>query len=258
MSSKLHNNIWSAHQLQNWTAQQDLVESVSAANVFAQLYRIKLLLVKNETKLTDECDRQLKHASETLLLLTDCDFVKQDLLNDSLCDLWHYFSVYREPPIQFFCFQVHERGGGISEIRKLHLRPKTIRFDVQVGKEENVTNGDLAKSSSSIKMNSCTAAFFCNWPWHFGLSPCPPGVVRQIKALVGPQSTILKLSMRNLSHQGDSGQNVINVHVFVSEFWFWKDEDFTICFFVFVFVFLTLYSLVLLCQCCNQYQILIS
>ncbi|XP_056909097.1 fibulin-1 isoform X1 [Takifugu flavidus] len=46
------------------------------------------------------------------------------------------------------------------------------------------------------------------------------GVVRQMKPLIGPLSTLLKLSMRNLSHQGESGQNIINVHVFVSEFWF--------------------------------------
>uniref|UniRef100_A0A3Q3ND41 Fibulin-1 n=1 Tax=Mastacembelus armatus TaxID=205130 RepID=A0A3Q3ND41_9TELE len=46
------------------------------------------------------------------------------------------------------------------------------------------------------------------------------GVVRQVKALTGPLTTVLKLSMRNLTAQGDSSQNIINVHVFVSEFWF--------------------------------------
>lgn len=46
------------------------------------------------------------------------------------------------------------------------------------------------------------------------------GVVRQVKPLIGPVTTVLKLSMRNLTTQGDSGQNIINVHVFVSEFWF--------------------------------------
>ncbi|CAK6950947.1 fibulin-1 [Scomber scombrus] len=46
------------------------------------------------------------------------------------------------------------------------------------------------------------------------------GVVRQVKPLIGPLSTVLKLSMKNLTTQGDSGQNIINVHVFVSEFWF--------------------------------------
>uniref|UniRef100_A0A3B4W9Z1 Fibulin-1 n=1 Tax=Seriola lalandi dorsalis TaxID=1841481 RepID=A0A3B4W9Z1_SERLL len=46
------------------------------------------------------------------------------------------------------------------------------------------------------------------------------GVVRQVKPLIGPLTTVLKLSMRNLTTQGDSGQNIINVHVFVSEFWF--------------------------------------
>uniref|UniRef100_A0A8C9Z093 Fibulin-1 n=1 Tax=Sander lucioperca TaxID=283035 RepID=A0A8C9Z093_SANLU len=46
------------------------------------------------------------------------------------------------------------------------------------------------------------------------------GVVRQVKSLIGPLTTVLKLSTRNLTTQGDSGQNIINVHVFVSEFWF--------------------------------------
>ncbi|XP_061917213.1 fibulin-1 isoform X3 [Entelurus aequoreus] len=46
------------------------------------------------------------------------------------------------------------------------------------------------------------------------------GVVRQVKQLTGPLTTVLKLSMRNLTIQGDSGQNLINVHVYVSEFWF--------------------------------------
>lgn len=69
--------------------------------------------------------------------------------------------------------------------------------------------------------------------WCFSLSLCPPGVVRQIKPLVGPLSTVLKLSMRNISHQGESGQNIINVHVFVSEFWFWWDDDFSACLLIF-------------------------
>lgn len=71
VSSELHNDILPAHQPQNCWAQKSFVESVSAA--FAQLYRIKLLPVKKETTLTDECDRQLKHASQTLQFLTDSD-----------------------------------------------------------------------------------------------------------------------------------------------------------------------------------------
>ncbi|XP_017289740.1 fibulin-1 isoform X1 [Kryptolebias marmoratus] len=46
------------------------------------------------------------------------------------------------------------------------------------------------------------------------------GVVRQVKPLIGPTVTVLKLSMRNWTVQGSSGQNIINVHIFVSEFWF--------------------------------------
>ncbi|KAK7891013.1 hypothetical protein WMY93_022976 [Mugilogobius chulae] len=49
----------------------------------------------------------------------------------------------------------------------------------------------------------------------------PEGVVRQVKPLIGPLSTVLKLLMLlNFSTPGESSQNVINVHVFVSEFWF--------------------------------------
>ncbi|XP_075894096.1 fibulin-1 isoform X1 [Nelusetta ayraudi] len=46
------------------------------------------------------------------------------------------------------------------------------------------------------------------------------GIVRQTKRLIGPLATVLQLSMRNLAQQGESSQNIINVHVFVSEFWF--------------------------------------
>lgn len=46
------------------------------------------------------------------------------------------------------------------------------------------------------------------------------GIVRQVKPVIGPAMTVLKLSMRNLTTQGDSGHNIVNVHVFVSEFWF--------------------------------------
>ncbi|XP_015244924.1 PREDICTED: fibulin-1-like [Cyprinodon variegatus] len=46
------------------------------------------------------------------------------------------------------------------------------------------------------------------------------GVVRQIRSLTGPRETVLKLSMRNLTSNGESTQSIINVHVYVSEFWF--------------------------------------
>lgn len=57
---------------------------------------------------------------------------------------------------------------------------------------------------------------------HFLCHSCvsPAGVVRQVKPLIGPLSTVLKLLMRNLTAQGEASQNVINVHVFVSAFWF--------------------------------------
>lgn len=48
----------------------------------------------------------------------------------------------------------------------------------------------------------------------------PSGIVRQTKRLIGPLATVLQLSMRNVAQQGESSQNIINVHVFISEFWF--------------------------------------
>ncbi|XP_049330394.1 fibulin-1 isoform X2 [Astyanax mexicanus] len=46
------------------------------------------------------------------------------------------------------------------------------------------------------------------------------GVVRQVKPLVGPASTVLKLAMNYVMNGVVSHRNIINVHVFVSEFWF--------------------------------------
>ncbi|XP_062859232.1 fibulin-1 [Trichomycterus rosablanca] len=46
------------------------------------------------------------------------------------------------------------------------------------------------------------------------------GVVRQVKPLVGPVSTVLKLGMNYVTNGVISHRNIINVHIFVSEFWF--------------------------------------
>ncbi|XP_048863057.1 fibulin-1-like isoform X1 [Brienomyrus brachyistius] len=46
------------------------------------------------------------------------------------------------------------------------------------------------------------------------------GVVRQVKPIVGPLNTILKLTMNYVLSGVVSHRNMINVHVFVSEFWF--------------------------------------
>ncbi|KAJ3596100.1 hypothetical protein NHX12_002509 [Muraenolepis orangiensis] len=46
------------------------------------------------------------------------------------------------------------------------------------------------------------------------------GVVRQVKPIIGPLNLVLKLAMINLTSQGASHQNVINIHISVSEFWF--------------------------------------
>lgn len=46
------------------------------------------------------------------------------------------------------------------------------------------------------------------------------GVVRQVKPLVGPLSTVLKLAMNYVTNGVVSHRNIINVHIYVSEFWF--------------------------------------
>lgn len=66
VSSKLHNDVLPAHQPQNRWAQKNLVESVCAASIFAQLYQIKLLRVKKkrqswQTSVTDNWNMYLKH-----------------------------------------------------------------------------------------------------------------------------------------------------------------------------------------------------
>ncbi|KAL7867758.1 hypothetical protein SRHO_G00091420 [Serrasalmus rhombeus] len=46
------------------------------------------------------------------------------------------------------------------------------------------------------------------------------GVVRQVKPLVGPVSSVLKLAMNYVTNGVVSHRNIINVHIYVSEFWF--------------------------------------
>ncbi|XP_051545941.1 fibulin-1-like isoform X2 [Myxocyprinus asiaticus] len=46
------------------------------------------------------------------------------------------------------------------------------------------------------------------------------GVVRQVKLLAGPFSTILKLAINYVTNGVVSHRNIINVHIYVSEFWF--------------------------------------
>ncbi|CAH2278303.1 fibulin-1 isoform X1 [Pelobates cultripes] len=46
------------------------------------------------------------------------------------------------------------------------------------------------------------------------------GVVRQVKPIVGPFNTVLKLEMNYVVGGVESHQNIVNVHIFVSEFWF--------------------------------------
>lgn len=46
------------------------------------------------------------------------------------------------------------------------------------------------------------------------------GVVRQIKPIVGPAHAVLKLEMNYVVGGVVSHKNIVNVHIFVSEFWF--------------------------------------
>ncbi|KAL4625076.1 fibulin-1 isoform X2 [Arapaima gigas] len=46
------------------------------------------------------------------------------------------------------------------------------------------------------------------------------GVVRQVKSIIGPQYIVLKLAMNHVNSGVVSHRNIVNVHIFVSEFWF--------------------------------------
>ncbi|KAG9335465.1 hypothetical protein JZ751_004594 [Albula glossodonta] len=46
------------------------------------------------------------------------------------------------------------------------------------------------------------------------------GVVRQVRPITGPRYIVLKLAMNNVVSGVVSHRNIVNVHIFVSEFWF--------------------------------------
>ncbi|XP_041965220.1 fibulin-1 isoform X1 [Alosa sapidissima] len=46
------------------------------------------------------------------------------------------------------------------------------------------------------------------------------GVVRQVKRVIGPVDIVLKLAMNYVTSGVVSHRNIVNVHIFVSEFWF--------------------------------------
>ncbi|KAG7455867.1 hypothetical protein MATL_G00245500 [Megalops atlanticus] len=46
------------------------------------------------------------------------------------------------------------------------------------------------------------------------------GVVRQVKPITGPRHIVLKLAMNYVVSGVVSHRNIVNVHIFVSEFWF--------------------------------------
>lgn len=51
-------------------------------------------------------------------------------------------------------------------------------------------------------------------------SALSPGVVRQVRPIVGPFHAVLKLEMNYVVGGVVSHRNVVNVHIFVSEYWF--------------------------------------
>lgn len=51
-------------------------------------------------------------------------------------------------------------------------------------------------------------------------STLSPGVVRQVRPIVGPFYAVLKLEMNYVLGGVVSHRNVVNVHIFVSEYWF--------------------------------------
>lgn len=51
-------------------------------------------------------------------------------------------------------------------------------------------------------------------------SALSPGVVRQVRPIVGPFHAVLKLEMNYVVGGVVSHRNVVHVHIFVSEYWF--------------------------------------
>lgn len=52
----------------------------------------------------------------------------------------------------------------------------------------------------------------------------PSGVIRQVKPIVGPRELVLEVTMNYVQSGVISQQNIVIIHVFISEFWFWKRE----------------------------------
>lgn len=63
---------------------------------------------------------------------------------------------------------------------------------------------------------------YCHVPadTHSAPSALSPGVVRQVRPIVGPFYAVLKLEMNYVLGGVVSHRNVVNVHIFVSEYWF--------------------------------------
>lgn len=69
---------------------------------------------------------------------------------------------------------------------------------------------------------SCTDIFHIhifsvtNMPMH----PHYPGVVRQVKPIIGPKSFKLEVAMKYTKPDFTSYSNIVIIRIFISEFWF--------------------------------------
>lgn len=105
------------------------------------------------------------------------------------------------------------REGQSCPGRPLHDRPSSGLF--RIPRQENAvsspsyaTQGTPASGSEWGSMRSKTP------------SVLSPGVVRQVRPIVGPFHAVLKLEMNYVVGGVVSHRNVVNVHIFVSEYWF--------------------------------------
>lgn len=84
-------------------------------------------------------------------------------------------------------------------------------FDVQRRSNEGMIMGK--KKGVSVKFH----IYFHNLT---NMSTCPPGVVRQVKPIIGPKSFKLEVAMKYTKPDLTSYSNIVIIRIFISEFWF--------------------------------------
>lgn len=150
VSSRLHNDVLPAHHPQNRWAQKNLVESACAANVFAQLYRIKLLRVKKR----DKADRRVWQTTETCIWNTSA-FNRLWLCGKKkTCSVTRYM-IY-DTVSQ--CSENHKQNSWcmaeeFHQNQKATLVTKTFCFAVRVGKRTFL--GMTIYQKNPIKSDKC-------------------------------------------------------------------------------------------------------